>query len=166
MDTRAIKLAFATELGSFTNMQPTVKFFWKTNRHPARSRQRVTAATMTTPSLPADQAHAASGSNFSAFTTKDGRISTRRKVDQEDMSKPSNWAVSLCDNLEKKVMSSALGNDTCDKEECYLLRDNYAPVEEMAPTADLPITGTIPVCANTCCCGWLCQFVFINSISS
>ena len=151
MDTHATKLAFATQLGSLANMQPTVKFFWKTNRHPARSRQRVTVATVTTPSSPTDQVRAAVGSTLSVKTLKDDWISTGRKV---DMSKPaSSWAVSLCDNLEKKVMSWALGNDTYDKEVCYLLRDNYAPVEEMAPTADLPITGTIPVCTSTCCCG-------------
>lgn len=75
-----------------------------------------------------------------AFTTSRSRI-RKHTV--------STWAISLCDHLEKKVMSWAAGGDDIDdKEACYLLLENYAPVSEMAPTTDLSITGSIPACMN------------------
>ena len=152
MGTHAIKqLAFAAaELSSV----PTVHFFWKNDRSPARRKrtggvhQRVTvkAAVAVTDQID----HLTFASNASVVTLKDGCFGTLPTVDHHGAHHvpklSSTWMASLCDNLEKKVMSWALGNDTCDKKECYLLSENYAPVEEMAPTADLAITGTIPVC--------------------
>jgi hypothetical protein len=149
MGTHAIKqLAFAAaELSSV----PTVHFFWKNDRSPARRKrtggvqQKVTvkAAVAVTDQID----HLTFGSNASL---KDDCFGTLPTVDHHGAQYvpklSSSWTASLCDNLEKKVMSWALGYDTCDKKECYLLSENYALVEEMAPTADLPIAGTIPVC--------------------
>lgn len=45
-------------------------------------------------------------------------------------------------------MQWASGDEAREREACYLLLENYAPVSEMAPTSDLAITGSIPACMN------------------
>ncbi|KAG0605587.1 hypothetical protein M758_9G071000 [Ceratodon purpureus] len=150
MATHAIKLASPSD-----SLRLTVKNMHdaklRGNHKPARTRRNQQSLNVTMKVAVAcpdssDQ-HFTFGSNVG--TMKDEVwISTQPKVDHGETPKSSNWAISLCDTLEKKTMSWALGNDTCEKKECYLLSDNYAPVEEMAPTTDLPVIGTIPACMN------------------
>jgi len=67
---------------------------------------------------------------------------------------PNNsWASAFCDYLERQVRawSSTVREDACERDDevmSYLLAENYAPVAEMAPTANLPVLGTIPACLN------------------
>lgn len=69
-------------------------------------------------------------------------ITTTRKGQSGSKRMPlKKLAISLCDRLEKQVMS--WGKD--EREEPPFLIENYAPVSEMAPTADLPVVGAIPV---------------------
>jgi hypothetical protein len=53
------------------------------------------------------------------------------------------WAASFCDSVERAVVWAF--DAGLNEKPAYLLSDSYAPVDEMAPVADLPITGSIPV---------------------
>jgi len=64
---------------------------------------------------------------------------------------PNNWASAFCDHLERQVRAWSVREDACEKDAevmNFRLAENYAPVAEMAPTANLPVVGTIPACLN------------------
>lgn len=151
MGTHAVNLAFAAELVSV----PSVKSFRRNYENPARTERtrrvqqrgivtvKAAQATPAREALPPDLSHELPFERN--LSVMHDCISTRTEVDHGDTPISSSWAISLCDDLEKKMMSWALGDDTCEQAKSYLLSGNYAPVEEMAPTTDLLITGTIPV---------------------
>ncbi|KAG0604369.1 hypothetical protein M758_10G166800 [Ceratodon purpureus] len=69
-------------------------------------------------------------------------------VTKVEFRKPTggSWAASLCDSVERAVVWAF--DAGLSDERAYLLSGNYAPVDEMAPVADLPVVGSIPDCMN------------------
>jgi hypothetical protein len=56
------------------------------------------------------------------------------------------WAVSLCDRLETMIFTSELNARAQTMADHHFWNNNYKPVPEMAPTTNLRVTGSIPVC--------------------
>jgi hypothetical protein len=52
-------------------------------------------------------------------------------------------AAKFCDGLERAIVWYF--DDYSSKKDMYWLKGNYGPVPEMAPAADLPVSGVIPV---------------------
>ena len=73
-------------------------------------------------------------------------VGTSGSVTKVELRKPAgggSWAASFCDSVERAVVWAF--DAGLNEKPAYLLSGSYAPVDEMAPVADLPITGSIPV---------------------
>lgn len=88
----------------------------------------------------------------SVIMEKEGRTKaggTSGSVTKVELHKPAgggSWAASFCDSVERAVVWAF--DAGLNEKPAYLLSGSYAPVDEMAPVADLPISGSIPECMN------------------
>ena len=65
------------------------------------------------------------------------------KSSNELASVTTGLAAKFCDVLERAILWYF--DDNSSKKDIYWLKGNYGPVPEMAPAADLPVAGVIPV---------------------